>query len=425
MRSFFKFGNRCSLTVLVLIVLSVSSVWATGSSDKNGAVNLEIATNASDPVFGTLNSFFNEYMAQNPNVKIDFSSQEGDYEQLMKARMAAGDLPDMFATHGWSVVRYSEYLRPLNDQPWFSTVQESFLPIIQNEKKEIFVMPFDMDRGCLLYNKALLAELGAEPPKTWAEFMDICKKGKARGYTGVFIAGKDNRQPANLLDMAATTFYISRTGKNYTSQLLDGTFDWNEWASLSQFLRDLSADGYLNEDAGTCDPLDIPVRLAENTTLFVIVSNLNLVRQVQEINPKVEMRMAPLPAFDGNDQPAFSGGERQTFGVWKNTKYEKECLAILSYLARPEIVKRLCESSGNLPAIKGVTPNFPAILTEDYAAYARVPIYPIFDRVYLPNGMWSTLRTTGSAIVAGEMSVQESINAMREDYKTLRDQAGL
>jgi iron(III) transport system substrate-binding protein len=34
MRSFFKFGSRCSLAVLVLLVLSVFPVWATGSSDK-------------------------------------------------------------------------------------------------------------------------------------------------------------------------------------------------------------------------------------------------------------------------------------------------------------------------------------------------------------------------------------------------------
>ena len=37
---------------------------------------------------------------------------------MMKTKMAANDLPDLWTTHGWSVNRYSEYLRPLNDREW-------------------------------------------------------------------------------------------------------------------------------------------------------------------------------------------------------------------------------------------------------------------------------------------------------------------
>jgi raffinose/stachyose/melibiose transport system substrate-binding protein len=410
---------------VVLSVFPVSQAWAKGQGAKPGSINLEIVTNAQSPVLETFASFFDEFARENPNIKIDFSSQSGDYEQLMKARMASGDLPDMFATHGWSVERYSEYLRPLNDQPWFSTIEESFLPIIQNAKGEIFVLPFDMDRNALMYNKSLLTELGVEVPQTLAEFLDICKKGKEKGYTGVFIAGKDNRQPAFFLDVFAIPFLVSPKDRNFAAQLTNGTFDWNEWAPVSKLLQDLSKNGYLNVDAGTCDPIDIPARFAENKVLFFFAAGPGRIIQVKEIAPGVDIRMAPIPAVYGNDRPSFSGGERQAFGIWKDTKHEEACLKVLAFLSRPEIVKRLCEASGNLPAIKGVRPNFPATLIDDYAKYANVPIYPIFDRVYLPSGMWSTMRTTGSALVAGEISVQEAVNSMRENYKTLRQQMGL
>ena len=82
----------------------------------------------------------------------------------MKARMASNDLPDIFATHGWSVVRYSEYLRPLNDQPWFSEIEPSFLENVQNADGQVFVLPLNMDQGGLLYNKKLLTELGVDIP---------------------------------------------------------------------------------------------------------------------------------------------------------------------------------------------------------------------------------------------------------------------
>ena len=51
----------------------------------------------------------------------------------MKTRMASGDLPDIWVTHGWSVMRYSEYMEPLEDQDWYSQIDESLLPSITDD----------------------------------------------------------------------------------------------------------------------------------------------------------------------------------------------------------------------------------------------------------------------------------------------------
>ena len=339
----------------------------------------------------------------------------------MKARMASNDLPDIFATHGWSVVRYSEYLRPLNDQPWFSEIEPSFLENVQNADGQVFVLPLNMDQGVLLYNKKLLTELGVDIPKTWDELKDICEKGKEKGYTGVFIAGKDSRQPASLLDIAAQTYLEVRNDQDYTSQLLDGSFDWNNWTPLSQLLVDLKESGYLNEDCVTCDTVDIAPRMSENNVLFLITSNMDLIRQASELNPDAQYGMAPIPTVDESQENVFAGGEREAYGVWKDTKHEELCLEVLKYLAKPENVKKVCESSGKRSALKGVDPDLGAV-AEDYKKYADIKISPTFDRVYLPSGMWSTMRTIGSALMGGEMSVEESVKTMETDYNTLREQ---
>ena len=364
---------------------------------------LEIVTNADEQTFNAVNGVFEKFMEENPGVKISYTTQGSDYEQLMKARMASNDLPDIFATHGWSVARYSEYLRPLNDQPWFGTVEEAFKRNIENADGQIFVLPLNMDQGGLMYNKTLLAELGIEIPKTWDEFMAACQLAKDKGYTGVFIAGKDSRQPANLMDIAATTF------------------DWNNWTPVSQLLMDLKAKGYLNVDCVTCDPVDAAPRMAENNILFLMSSSPDLIGQAQEINPDAQYGMAPIPALNDSYEPAFCGGEREAYGIWKDTENEALCLALLDYLAKPENVKIVCEASGKRPAIQNVSPDLGSV-AEDYATYADTAIYPFFDRVYLPNGMWSTMKTIGSALIGEEMTVEESVQTMQADYETLREQ---
>ena len=105
--------------------------------------SLEIVTNGNEATFNAVTAIFQKFMEENPGVTIDFTTQGSDYEQLMKARMASNDLPDMFVTHGWSVARYSEYLRPLTDQPWYGTIEESFLSNIQDDNGDIFVLPLD------------------------------------------------------------------------------------------------------------------------------------------------------------------------------------------------------------------------------------------------------------------------------------------
>ena len=382
---------------------------------------LEIVTNADEQTFNAVNGVFEKFMEENPGVKFSYTTQGSDYEQLMKARMASNDLPDIFATHGWSVARYSEYLRPLNDQPWFGTVEEAFKRNIENADGQIFVLPLNMDQGGLMYNKTLLAELGIEIPKTWDEFMAACQLAKDKGYTGVFIAGKDSRQPANLMDIAATTFLASCEDKGYTDQLADGSFDWNNWTPVSQLLMDLKAKGYLNVDCVTCDPVDAAPRMAENNILFLMSSSPDLIGQAQEINPEAQYGMAPIPALNDSYEPAFCGGEREAYGIWKDTENEALCLALLDYLAKPENVKIVCEASGKRPAIQNVSPDLGSV-AEDYATYADTAIYPFFDRVYLPNGMWSTMKTIGSALIGEEMTVEESVQTMQADYETLREQ---
>ncbi len=50
-----------------------------------------------------LGSKFQEQTGTKVNISIDSSN----FEDNMKVRMASGNLPDIWTTHGWSVMRYS------------------------------------------------------------------------------------------------------------------------------------------------------------------------------------------------------------------------------------------------------------------------------------------------------------------------------
>ena len=124
---------------------STSSAVQQGEGELKGKIVM--MTNSSGGTYNAVTEIVEDFMKQHPGVEIELSSQGSDYESLMKAKMAANDLPDVFATHGWSVNRYSEYLLPLNDQEWYENLNEEIIPSISDSDGNIYTLPLN----CLLY----------------------------------------------------------------------------------------------------------------------------------------------------------------------------------------------------------------------------------------------------------------------------------
>ena len=79
---------------------------------------LEIVTNANEQTYNAVNEILEQFMKENPGVKISYTTQGSDYEQLMKARMASNDLPDMFWLTPYAQLQQFEkngYLMDLSD----------------------------------------------------------------------------------------------------------------------------------------------------------------------------------------------------------------------------------------------------------------------------------------------------------------------
>lgn len=113
-----------------------------------------------------------------------FAEYGEDYEATLKTRMASNELPDVFQTHGWSLLRYKEYLMPLNDEPWISDYDESALGVIQDEDDSIYVLMISELINGTLVNLDICEKAGVDPYAihTWPEFTQACEKIKAAGY---------------------------------------------------------------------------------------------------------------------------------------------------------------------------------------------------------------------------------------------------
>ena len=361
-----------------------------------------------------------DFMKENPDVKVEIQVNTTDYESLMKAKMAANDMPDVFMTHGWSLIRYSEYLLPLTGEPWAETMADTLKASMCDEDGNFYALSTTVDLTGVLVQMDILRELGMEMPVTVDDFLECCEAAKNAGYDAVFMAGKDTRSPAYVLDLMAPSFLLNNDDGTNASALANGSFDWDLWIPVVDFLQTLKDNGYMNIDCATADTIFQAEKLVNKEALFIFQRN-SVLSQCWEINPEANVGFIPFPVQSAEDSPYLAGGEGVAFGIWKDGKHLDIARALLEFLARPENVEKMCYAEGAPSGQKNVEVSLGKI-DPWVEQWSDVKALPWFDRVYLPSGMWAILRDTGSAIIAGEATPEEATAIMKENYLKLFSQ---
>lgn len=177
------------------------------------------------------------FTGQNPNIALTLSPGSTNYEEVMKTRMAARDLPDLWTTHGWSVHRYSEYLRPLNDQSFFRFIDAQIAPAITSSTGEVFVLPIDKSIAGIIYSKTVFDRLNIDVDalQTIDALFAAMQTIKDAGITPVHAAGGDAWPLGYIANWAATALLISDEQANEREALKNGIFNAEKWTEVAEF----------------------------------------------------------------------------------------------------------------------------------------------------------------------------------------------
>lgn len=348
---------------------------------------------------------------------VEFSAPGSDYEELMKVKMGANELPDVFTTHGWSVARYSEYLMPVNDMSFFGDIDGQILPAITDKEGKVYVLPVDIDIAGIVYNVDVLEKAGVnvDSIKTWEDFTAACATIKAAGFEPVHMGGKDSWPIGQFFDWAAPSFYITDDANSQKDALKAGTFNTDTWTAITGMMDKWVKAGYFNKDALTADYNADMEALAKGEAAFCFYGNY-AATDAKAINAEAKIGMMPIPSNSPSDEPSLITGEDIAVGVWKDSTHTKEATELLEYLARPEVASKIATAAGNKAGIKGATSDIGDIQTY-LDKYSSVATYPYFDREYLPSGLWDVMCLTGAEILAGtDGAVENAAVEMKDNF---------
>lgn len=338
------------------------------------------------------------------------------YEADMKVRLASGDVPDIWSTHGWSLLRYSEFLEPLDTQPWAKNFNPALDAAMMNDAGQFFALPINTDVAGIVYNKTVLEDAGIDVKTltTWEAFGDAAATLKAAGITPISASSKDSWFAGNVADFGASGAYTPEE----LETLRAGTFATDGYAALLGEIETWAKAGYFNADFTSATMDDLARALGSGDTGFIFVQNY-LVASALGFNPDAQLGYFPIPGFVTD--PYLIGGEGTAYGVSKTSKNKDAALAYIDCLAEPSHIGTLAGAIGGIPGLTNATSDLGALQDsyDEFVADGNFRLEPYFDRVYLPNGMWDTMVTTTAAVITGQSDVPAATSQMEQQFNAL------
>lgn len=388
-------------------------------------VTLEMAVNWTGDKLEKLQAVADAFKEET-GITVEISAPGDTYETWMKTRMASGSLPDVFETHGWSVARYGEYLRPLTDQPFYDRVAPEVVNAITDKNGDIFVVPCSYSITGINYNKDALEKAGVSPAdiRTWDDFDAACAKLKEAGITPIAAAGASSGALGELFERLAPSLLTNVAG--HGSALKDGSFDWALWQPINEKVIDWTNKGYFNVDVLTTTNDIIRADLGAGKVGFIFGS-VSVLNTALKNYPEARLGILPVPAWNDGEPSSLIVGEDKCYGAWKDSEHLEEALTFLNYLAREDVCTQIATIGGRDAGIVGATTKDEYVkgcVTESEEQFADDLMFiPYFDREFMPDGMWNVFTdvTIGLIDEPTAENAAESCETLRDEYEACRE----
>jgi raffinose/stachyose/melibiose transport system substrate-binding protein len=373
------------------------------------------------------------YMALHPNVTINIENrpQGADGDNVVKTRLATGEMDDVFSYNSGSLLQAlnpEETLVDLTTEPFIANIASSFLPSVTQNGK-IFGVPTGTGMGGgILYNKKVFAKLGLSIPKTWADFEANNDTIKAAGITPVIASFADS-WTAQLFPLADF----------YNVQLADPTFAADYTANKAKYattpaamagftyLQEGFTKGWWQKDAATTKEEQALKLLADGTGAQYPMLSFALPTIATDSPTEAnDIGFFGIPGTDASKAGAtiWMPGGTYIPKTSKNIDADKAFLAFIASTAGVDAINAKVAPGGPY-LIKGATmPDNVPPAVKDIAAYIdsgnTAPALEFISPVKGPS-----LPNITVAVATGQMTAAAAAAAYDKDVEAQAKQLGL
>ncbi len=359
-------------------------------------------------------------------VEVNPGGSEGD--NIIKTRMASGDLPDFMAYNSGSKLydlNPSRGFMDISDWDIVDKFDDAFLSSVTIDGAVYGAPQSSTQAGAVIYYKPDYEELKLKVPHTWDEFVDNCKALSDAGKTPVYFTGGETWATQVLflgdyynIAAANPTFADDYTeGKAKYADVAEATRSWTKYEDLVDYLN-------ADKSAATVTDGNFAIATGEATHWFILTQQLPLILENAE-NPD-DIGVFGVPGDDA-DNHGLTVWEPMSWYVNKDTENVDAIKAFFEFYYSEEALDLYFGTYGaNGPScIKGYE------LPESVCSAVRVDMQKYFDDgktvpalEYQSPIKGTTCEQMTTAVGLGQMSGEEAAAMYDDDCKKSAVQLG-
>jgi raffinose/stachyose/melibiose transport system substrate-binding protein len=353
------------------------------------------------------------------NIEIRIGGAEG--ETIVKTRLAAGDMSDIFIFNTGAKINDINPERNCVDlTSGYSAKLDAPYITSSSVNGKLYSIPSDYSAqgGVIFYNKKIYQRLGLQIPKTWKEFLANCDKVQATGIPALLGTFKDTW--TSQLIFLSEEYYIKAAMPNWPEQYTANRANYsNVPAALRSFEKLAETAKYLNKDYLATNLSQGLEMIANGEVAHFSMQS----HRVQPIDTDYPDKIGDIGIFaqpgDDPNNIGITAWMPAGFYIYKNSSKADAAKKWLDFLLTqeaydlysskikpggPSVVKGLRLPSKAIPAILDMQPYF------DAGKY--VPALEFESPVKGPN-----LEQLCIEVVTGRMTPKEAAIAYDQDVK--------
>lgn len=343
----------------------------TASADEKTTIRMTY-WNSEDTVQAML-----DYLAEAvPEVEIEFQFiDNSNYDTIVDTQLSAEEGPDIICESPGSALKHARlgYLEPLNDLgAKYSDAGTS----VYSYEGDIYALPGISWFEGIYFNKALFEENGIELPKTFEEYIDVCKQFQELGITPL-AAGLKSWEPMlkNSMAYVAAEYLSTEEGSGFGESYRNGevTLD-GTWNTYLETWSAMISEGIYTTDMTGIDHDQALEQFATGQAAMFCSGPWDL-ETIQSKNPDLQLDMMP---FYGSSESEgwLIGGPGCGFAVNANSESKEAAMKIVEAISTVEGQTALWENNqGGSSYLDGASFELPEVYASAAGALDAGNVY--------------------------------------------------
>ncbi len=412
--------------MVVMFVIAFAMVFSVTASAFAETVTLRVlsTTIVESPEGDVERRIAEEFMRQNPNIKVEFIGTPMNMVTTRLTTMALSqEVPDIFVCTPDLVAQVADLDVTLDLYTVFSPEYVAGFNVRSIEKcshggKLIMVPWFDLAFG-VIYRSDWLDELGLEPPSTWGEFAKIAKAMTRDNAYGFGLMGSRDRSAALRILPVLWTYGVKELaiddkGEYYTE--LDSPGAIEAFTMLhSLYKNGYTPPGVLETSYGEA------VALMAQERIGMLISASHTYGAVLERNPALDGKISGFAIPTGTVQSTRLSSHG--YAISKDSPHVEEAVKYIQFLYSTKNLVEWNTVTGRLPA-RPEAANSPEFDTERYGLFMEAAEHGEFE-VSSPfyGDVLLIIADALQQVLVGNRTPEKALQVAAAEVRTLIEQA--